>query len=91
VRWDRVGRTALLVVLVVLVYLYASAGVRMLSTWQQSRHDNAVVAGLEREHARLQRQNTLLTGQQAVETQARQLGMTRSGEQPYLITGLPED
>jgi cell division protein FtsB len=75
----------------VLVYLYASAGVRMLSTWEQSRHDNAVVAGLEREHVRLQRQNELLTGPQAVETQARALGMTRSGEQPYLITGLPND
>ena len=31
-RWDRVGRLALLCVLVALIYLYVSAGVRMLST-----------------------------------------------------------
>jgi hypothetical protein len=30
VRWDRLGRLALLCVLVALFYLYLSAGVRML-------------------------------------------------------------
>jgi cell division protein FtsB len=82
---------ALLVVLLVLVGLYASAGVRLFSTWRQSRHDRAAVAALEREHVRLERQREVLSGQQALETQARRLGMIRSGEQPYLITGLPED
>src|SRR5437016_4636593 len=44
VRWDRVGRVALLCVLVVLVFLYASAGFHMFSKWRQSRHDGAAVA-----------------------------------------------
>jgi hypothetical protein len=89
VRWDRLGRLALLCVLAALVYLYASAGLRMLSTWQQSRRDRAVVAGMEHEHIRLVRQHEGLSGQAALESAARQLGLMYKGEQPYLIGGLP--
>jgi hypothetical protein len=89
VRWDRVGRLALLLVLVALVYLYFSAGLHMLSTWQQSRHDSAVVAGMEREHRQLTRQHEALSGQAALEADARQLGMMYKGEQPYIVGGLP--
>ncbi len=91
VRWDRVGRLALLFVLVALIYLYVSAGVRMLGTWQQSRHDRAAVSALEREHARLVRQRQSLTGQPALEAEARQLGLMHSGEQPYVVSGLPDN
>ena len=88
-RWDRVGRVAMLCVLVALVYLYASAGVHMLSTWRQSRHDNAAVASMEHEHALLVRQREALTAPGTLETEARQLGMMKSDEQPYVISGLP--
>ena len=61
-RWDRVGRMAMLCVLVALVYLYLSAGMHMLSTWRQSRHDSAAVASdgtrtqqLLRQHEALER------------------------------------
>ena len=50
VRWDRLGRVAMLCVLVALVYLYVSAGVHMFSTWQQARRESAAVATMEREH-----------------------------------------
>jgi cell division protein FtsB len=82
---------ALLCVLVALVYLYAGAGVRMLSTWQQSRHDDATVAAMEREHQQLVRQHESLSGQAALEAQARRLGMMRRGEQPYVVAGLPRN
>jgi len=91
VRWDRLARLALLAVLVALVYLYISAGVRMFSTWRQSRHDNASVAGLTSEHARLARQHEQLSGQAALEAQARKLGMMRRNEQPYVVSGLPDN
>jgi cell division protein FtsB len=91
VRWDRLGRLALLCVLVALVYLYISAGFHMLSSWQQSRHDKAAVAALEREHRRLSTQHEALSGQPALEAQARKLGMIRPREQPYVIPGLPEN
>ncbi len=82
---------AMLCVLVALLYLYASAGVHMLSTWRQSRHDGAAVAAMELEHATLERQRAALTGAGTLETEARQLGMMKSGEQPYLISGLPDN
>ena len=91
VRWDRVGRLALLCVLVALLYLYVSAGLRMLSTWHQSRHDNAAVASMQREHVRLEHQHEELSGQSALEAQARKLGMMRRGEQPYVVSGLPSN
>jgi hypothetical protein len=91
VRWDRLGRVAMLCVLVALVYLYASAGVHMLSTWRQSRRDSATVASMEREHALLVHQREALTAAGTLETEARQLGMMKSGEQPYVISGLPGD
>ena len=91
VRWDRVGRLALALVLVALIYLYVTAGVRMFGTWQQSRHDRAAVNALEREHARLVRQRQALTGQPALEAEARQLGLMHTGEQPYVVSGLPKN
>ncbi len=91
VRWDRLGRIALLGVLVALVYLYVSAGAHMLSTWRQSRHDSAVVRTLEAEHRLLEHQHEGLSGQAALESDARQLGMMHRGEQPYVVSGLPDN
>ena len=91
VRWDRVGRVAMMCVLTALVYLYASAGVHMLSTWRQSRRDAAVVGAMEREHRQLARQHAALGTQGTLETEARRLGMMRKNEQPYVVSGLPDN
>lgn len=88
-RWDRVGRLAMLCVLGALLYLYLSAGIHMFSTWRQSRHDSAAVVAMEHEHARLLRQHETLSRQSTLEVEARQLGMMRRGEQPYVLSGLP--
>jgi hypothetical protein len=91
VRWDRVGRAAMLCVLVALVYLYLSAGVHMLSTWRQSHRDSAAVATMEREHRALVRQHETLGKQETIEAEARQLGMRKHDEQPYDVSGLPNE
>jgi cell division protein FtsB len=91
VRWDRLGRLAMLCVLGALLYLYLSAGVHMFSTWRQSRHDSAAVATLQREHRVLTRQHETLTKQATLEGEARQLGMMKKGEQPYVLSGLPRN
>ena len=74
-----------------LAYLYLSAGVHMFSTWRQSRHDSAAVAALESEHRQLLRQHETLGSQATLEGEARQLGMMRRGEQPYVVSGLPSN
>jgi hypothetical protein len=91
VRWDRLGRVAMMCVLVALVYLYVSAGVHMLSTWHQARRESAAVASMEREHRSLVGQRAALTAPGTLETEARQLGMMKPGEQPYVVTGLPNN
>jgi hypothetical protein len=91
VRWDRLGRLAMLCVLVALVYLYASAGLHMLSTWRQSRRDGATVVSMEREHRLLVREHEALSAPGTLEAEARQLGMMKKGEQPYVISGLPNN
>jgi hypothetical protein len=91
VRWDRLGRIAMLCVLAALLYLYLSAGVHMLSSWRQSSHDGARVASMEREHRALVGAHETLSRQSTLEAEARQLGMMKAGEQPYVMSGLPKN
>jgi cell division protein FtsL len=89
IRWDRVGRVAMLCLLLALLYLYVSAGVRIYSTYRQAHSDRAAVAALEHEHVTLIHQHEALGRHGTVEEEARRLQMMRPGEQPYVITGLP--
>jgi cell division protein FtsB len=91
VRWDRLGRLALLFVLAALVYLYASAGVHLLSKLSQARAHSAQVRALRLEHAQLVSQHELLSRQSTLEAEARRLGMIKPGEQPFIATGLPNN
>jgi hypothetical protein len=91
VRWDRLGRIAMLCLLVALAYLYVSAGVRIYSTWRQARSDRTQLAALEHEHVRLAHQHEALGRRGTVEDEARGLGMMHAGEQPYVITELPNN
>jgi hypothetical protein len=91
VRWDRLGRMAMLVVLAALLYLYLSAGLHMYSSWGQARHEKATVASLEREHRVLARQHEALGRQGTIEAEARGLGMKRPNELQYELDGLPQN
>jgi hypothetical protein len=84
-----VGRLALLFVLVALIYLYLSAGIRIFSTYRQERSDRSAVAALSSEHTLLEQRHQSLSQQPTVEAEARRLGLARRGEQQYVVTGLP--
>ena len=90
-RWDRLGRVAMLCVLVVLGYLYLSAGFHLFHTWREARGESTKVAAMQREHKMLQRQHEALGSPGAVEAQARKLGLMRHDERPYIISALPEN
>lgn len=81
----------MLCLLVALAYLYLSAGIRIFSTWRQARGDSAQVLALEHEHALLQHQHEALGRRGTVEGEARRLGMMHTGEQPYVLTNLPNN
>jgi cell division protein FtsL len=91
VRWDRLGRVAMLGVLVVLAYLYLSAGVHLFNTWREAHGESTKVAAMQREHKTLQRQREALASPGAVEAQARKLGLMRHDERPFIISDLPNN
>ncbi len=91
VRWDRLGRMAMLCVLAALLYLYLSAGVSLVSTWKEARGDSAQLAALERQHTALEAKHASLINPSTMMREARRLGMIRPGEQTYVITGLPSN
>jgi hypothetical protein len=91
VRWDRLGRIAMLLVLLALVFLYLSAGAHMLSSWKQSTREASRVSTLEREHRALLREHNTLSSQSNLEVQAHQLDLLRPGERPYIVANLPRN
>jgi cell division protein FtsB len=91
VRWDRVGRVALLLLLLVVALLYVGPARTLLSTWQDSSAKHAQVEQLEREHEALLRRAKALRDPRTIEQEARRLGMVRPGERSYVVRGLPAD
>jgi cell division protein FtsB len=89
IRWDRLGRVGLLVVLVVVAGLYVRQGLSLLSTHSQAQQQLAIVHRLSRENAKLVQQRNALNDPSTIERDARALGMVRPGEHPYVVTGLP--
>jgi cell division protein FtsL len=89
VRWDRLGRIAMLFVLLALVFLYLGAGFHMLSTWRQSQRTSARVAAMQSEHRRLVAEHNRLSSQANLEDQAKALGMQLPNEQTYIVGNLP--
>ena len=90
VRWDRLGRIALLVVLLVVAGLYVRQGLSLLSTHAHAQRELAIVQRLRRENAKLVRERNTLNDASTIERDARALGMVRPGEHPYVVTGLPK-
>ncbi len=89
VRWDRIGRLALLLVGLLLIYLYINPLRTYLSTWQEARTKRAEVSELQREHSQLVKRSRELRAASSIETEARRLGMVKRDERAYVIRGLP--
>jgi cell division protein FtsB len=88
VRWDRVGRIALLFVGLLLIYLYINPLRTYVSTYREAKTKRAEVAELQREHDALLRRQRALRSAGAVEIEARRLGMVRNDERAYVVRGL---
>jgi cell division protein FtsB len=89
IRWDRLGRIALLAVFV-LVAGIGVQGVRgYLSTHAQAEQQMSVVQNLQRQNRKLSQLQRSLQNPQTIVLDARALGMVGSGEQSFAVTGLP--
>jgi cell division protein FtsB len=89
VRWDRVGRVSLLLVLCVVAGLYVQQGLAYLAVRGQANRQSAIVRQLTRANAGLRAQQRSLSDPATILRDARALGMVRVGEHPYEVTGLP--
>jgi cell division protein FtsB len=89
VRWDRVGRVALLLLLGVVLLLYVNPAINWIKTLQASDTKRSEVQRLEKENAKLRARKAALREPATLEKEARALGMVRPGERAYVVRGLP--
>ncbi len=89
IRWDRLSRYGLLVVLVGLMFLYVNPARSYVHTLQEAKHRRGEVSALASENHRLRVRRRALQSPQNLEAAARRLGMVRPGERAYVVRGLP--
>lgn len=89
VRWDRVGRVGLLIVLCVVAGLYVQQGLAYLAVRSQANQQRAIVEQLTSSNKSLRAEQRSLNTPATILRDARALGMVRVGEHPYEVTGLP--
>lgn len=90
IRWDRVSRVGLLVVLVVILGLYVGPARSYFATRTQAAEKHRAVVQLQRENTRLKARARALRDPSALEREARRMGMVRPGEKAYVVKGLPK-
>jgi cell division protein FtsB len=89
IRWERVGRVALLGVFVVIVLLYIPPVSHWIQQSETAARGHQQVRQLKAERAQLRARLHELSGPGAVEREARRLGMVKPGERPYVVA-LPQ-
>ena len=89
IRWDRLGRIALLLVLLGVLALYIKPVLSWWSTRDESQRRGAEVSALEAENKALRQRRAELKDPRMLENEARRLGMVRPGERAFVVEGLP--
>ena len=89
IRWDRVGRVALVATLVIIVFSYISPARQWIQQSGTAKHQKEELSDLTSQNQRLKRRLRSLRDPGALEREARRLGMVRVGERSYVIENLP--
>jgi cell division protein FtsB len=89
IRWDRVGRYALLGTLLVILLLYVSPALHWLRQSRTDGEQRQELRDLTRENRDLKRRVSRLHDPRALEREAREMGLVKHGERPYVIEDLP--
>ena len=89
IRWDRLGRVALLGTLVVILFSYASPARQWIRQSGTAGHQKQELSDLTSENRKLKQRLRALRDPGALEREARRLGMVRAGERSYVIENLP--
>lgn len=89
IRWDRLGRVALLAMLGVILLLYVSPAKHWLEQSGTRSAQKEELSRLDAENARLKGKVRALSNPGSLEREARRLGMVRRGERSYVIENPP--
>jgi cell division protein FtsB len=85
IRWDRVGRWALICVFAFVLYLYIGPARTWVTTYGEAKRKREEVAQVRAQNERLRERKRELEQAGAVELEARRLGMVKGGEKLYVI------
>ena len=85
IRWDRVGRWALICVFVFVVYLYIGPARTWVGTYAEAKRKRDEVAAARAENRQLRERKAQLEQPGALEVEARRLGMVKAGEKLYVV------
>jgi cell division protein FtsB len=85
IRWDRLGRWALIGVFALVLYLYIGPAVSWVQTYREAGRQREQVAALRAVNAQLRERKRRLSQPGALEREARRLGMVRAGERAYVV------
>jgi cell division protein FtsB len=88
IRWDRLGRYALMTVLFAILLAYISPISHWVRQSETASHEEAQLRDLQEENARLKHRVHDLKRPLALEREARKLGMIKEGERAYVISNL---
>jgi len=89
IRWDRLGRWALVAVLGFVLFLYVGPAATWVSKYREAGERRDEVAALQAERQALIERRRALRDPAALEAEARRQGMVQAGERAYVIEGLP--
>lgn len=88
INWDKVGRVALVIVLVAILLSYIGPTTNVIDAWRDSKAERANLVELKQENRQLNRRMSVVAEPEAAERAARKTGMVAANESAYVIRGL---
>ncbi len=88
IKWDRVGRVALTLVLAAVLYSYLNPAIDLVKTYTATSGAKEQLHELQAENTMLHKRVQSAGDQIVIERRARSLGLVEEGERPVVIRGL---
>ena len=88
IRWDHLGRVALVIVLFAILVSYINPVVNLVDAWRDSKTERSSLTELRAENEELRHRIVALDGSDAAAREARKMGMIFPGERAYVVHNL---
>jgi cell division protein FtsB len=88
IKWDRVGRVALTLVLAAVLYSYLNPAINLVKTYTGTTAAKAQFHELLKENKQLHKRIQSSSDPAVIEQEAREQGLVAEGERPIRLSGL---